>query len=449
MRLAPLLPALAAAFTLGGPTVANAADVVPGKVIVRYQRDATRAERAHVQARTGTRFGTVLPGGSRTLRIADGESVSKTVKELNGHDKVAYAVPDYKVHAAAFSPNDPGRGSGWRPLQWNFAGKWGVNAPQAWDEAIAAHAAGGKGVVVAVIDSGAAYESRGPFRRAPDLGGNRFVRGYDWVDNDKHPDDEESHGTHVSGVIAQQTNNRYGVTGLAYGVKIMPLRVLDSQGNGDGSDIARAVRYAVKHHAKVVNMSVEFDTGLRAGDIPEVISALHYATRKGVTLVAASGNEGSSKVAYPARDSSVISVGASTARGCLADYSNGGSGLDLVAPGGGQDASVKGNASDRANCNPAGPDRTIVQQTLWGNTRHFRLVGFEGTSFAAPHVTAAAALLIATKRLGAHPKPAAIKRRLRETARDLGSPGDDSHCGAGLLDVGAALAPASASTPTP
>src|SRR3954464_2209379 len=447
MRLASLLPALAAASILGAPAVANAAEVVPGKVIIRYKGDATRAERAHVQARTGTRFGTVLPGGSRTLRIADGESVANTVKELNRHDKVAYAVPDYKVHAAAFSPNDSGRGSGWRALQWNFAGAWGVNAPQAWDEAIAAHAPGGKGVVVAVIDSGAAYENRRPFRRAPDLGGNRFVRGYDWVDKDKHPDDEESHGTHVSGVIAQQTNNRYGVTGLAYGVKIMPLRVLDSQGNGDGSDIARAVRYAVKHHAKVVNMSVEFDTGLRAGDIPEVISALHYATRKGVTLVAASGNEGSSKVAYPARDSSVISVGASTARGCLADYSNGGSGLDLVAPGGGQDASFKGNASDRANCDPSGPDRTIVQQTLWGNTRHFRLVGFEGTSFAAPHVTAAAALLIATKRLGSNPKPDAIKRRLRETARALGAPGDDSRYGGGLLDVGAALAPDAVAAP--
>src|SRR3954469_3909549 len=321
MRLASLLPALAAAFTLGAPAVANAADVVPGKVIVRYKRDATRAERAHVQARTGTRFGTVLPGGSRTLRIADGQSVATTVKELNGRQDVAYAVPDYKVHAAAFHPNDPGRGQGWQPLQWNFAAKWGVNAPQAWEAAIAAHAPGGRGVVVAVVDSGIAYENRKQFRRAPDFGAKRFTRGYDWVDNDKHPDDEESHGTHVTGVIAQQTNNGLGVTGLAYGVKVMPLRVLDSQGNGDGADIARALRYAVKHHAKVVNMSVEFDTGLRAGDIPEVISALRYASKKGVTLVAASGNEGGSKVAYPARDSSVISVGASTARGCLADYS--------------------------------------------------------------------------------------------------------------------------------
>ncbi|MEA2431159.1 MAG: serine protease [Thermoleophilaceae bacterium] len=441
MRLSPLLPVLAAAATLGAPAVASAADVVPGKVIVRYKRDATRAERAHVQARTGTRFGTRLPGGSRTLKIADGESVAATVNQLRGHSNVAYAVPDYRVHAAGFLPNDPGRGNGWRALQWNFAGKWGVNAPQAWDLAIGAHAAGGKGVVVAVIDSGVAYENRKPFRRAPDLGGNRFVKGYDWVGNDTHPDDQESHGTHVTGVIAQQTNNAYGVTGLAYGVKIMPLRVLDSQGNGDGADISRAIRYAVKHHAKVINMSVEFDNGLRAGDIPEVISALHYAAKKGVTLVAASGNEGSSKVAYPARDRAVISVGASTVRGCLAAYSNGGSGLDLVAPGGGQDASFSGNASDRANCKPSSADRQIVQQTLSGDVGHFRLVGFEGTSFAAPHVTAAAALLIATKRLGAHPKPAQILARLKATARDLGAVGTDSHYGAGLLDVGAALAP--------
>src|SRR4051794_239454 len=235
MRLTPLFPALAAAVVvLGAPVAAGAAppQVVPGKVIVRYRVDASRHERVDVQERTGTRFGTVLPGGSRTLKIADGQSVATTVNELNAHQKVAYAVPDYRVHAAAFQPNDPGRGKGWQPLQWNFAGKWGVSAPQAWDEAITAHAPGGRGVVVAVIDSGVAYENRKQFRRAPDFGASRFTRGYDWVGNDKHPDDEESHGTHVTGVIAQQTNNGIGVTGLAYGVKIMPLRVLDSQGNG-------------------------------------------------------------------------------------------------------------------------------------------------------------------------------------------------------------------------
>jgi serine protease len=245
----------------------------------------------------------------------------------------------------------------------------------------------------------------------------------------------------VTGTIAQQTNNARGVTGLAYNVKIMPLRVLDSEGNGDGADIARAIRYAVKHKANVINMSVEFDTSLRAGDIPDVISALHYAAKKNVVLVAASGNEGIGKVAYPARDSQVISVGATTFNGCLADYSNAGRGLDIVAPGGGQDADFHSNAMDKANCNPSSADRQIVQQTLWHDVRHFKLVGFEGTSFATPHVSAAAALLIATKRLGAHPTPAAVKARLKATARDLGAVGNDPHYGAGLLDVGAALAP--------
>ncbi len=445
MRISHLFPAVLAAAALGAPATADAAQVVPGKVIVRYHSDASRAERAAVQKRTGTRFATVLPGGSRTLAIEDGDSVGQTVAELNTHSKVAYAVPDYPVHAAEFVPNDPGRGKvlgGWSQVQWNFVGEWGVNATQAWDLARAAGAPGGKGAVVAVIDSGVAYENRRPYRRAPDLYASRFTRAkYDWVDRDRHPDDEESHGTHVTGTIAQKTNNGFGVTGLAYGVKIMPLRVLDSEGNGDGSNIARAIRYAVRHKANVINMSVEFDTSLRAGDIPEVISALHYARRKNVTLVAASGNEGISKVAYPARDPDVISVGATTFDGCLADYSNAGRGLDLVAPGGGQDSTFSGNPRDKANCDPSGADHRIVQETLWGNISHFRLVGFEGTSFATPHVSAAAALLIATKRLGAHPTPAQIKERLRATAKDLGADGPDSHYGAGLLDVGAALAP--------
>jgi serine protease len=445
MRITPLLPALLAASALGAPSMASAAEVVPGKVIVRYKVDASRHARATVQERTGTRFAARLPGGSRTLKIADGDTVAKTVAELNGHADVAYAVPDYKAHAAGFVPNDPGRGTtvgAWQQVQWNFAGQWGVNAIQAWDLARAAGAPGGRGVIVAVIDSGVAYENHGAFRRAPDLSASQFTKAkYDWVDRDRHPDDEESHGTHVTGTIAQNTNNGQGLTGLAYGVKIMPLRVLDSEGNGDGADIARAIRYAVKHGAKVINMSVEFDTSLTAGDIPEVIAALHYASRKNVTLVAASGNEGISKVAYPARDREVISVGATTFNGCLADYSNAGRGLDIVAPGGGQDASFSSNPNDKANCDPSGPDHHIVQQTLWRDVKHFKLVGFEGTSFATPHVTAAAALLIATKRLGAHPTPAQIKARLKATARDLGAAGPDSFYGAGLLDVGAALAP--------
>src|SRR3954451_9700934 len=110
MRLTPLFPALAAAVVvLGAPVAAGAAppQVVPGKVIVRYRVDASRHERVDVQERTGTRFGTVLPGGSRTLKIADGDSVATTVKELNAHGDVAYAVPDYKVHRGRLRAERP------------------------------------------------------------------------------------------------------------------------------------------------------------------------------------------------------------------------------------------------------------------------------------------------------------------------------------------------------
>ncbi len=444
MRLRCILTAVAAAFAVTVPAAGAQAAIAPGKVIVRYRADASHSQRVHVQRRTGTSTDDRLPGGARELRIADGDSVHQTLAELRSHRAVAYAVPDYVAHSADFIPNDPGRehvAGGWRALQWNFIGENSVNAPAAWDLARAAGAPGGRGAVVAVLDSGVAYENYRGFRRAPDLYASRFVRGYDWVDHDRHPDDEESHGTHVTGTIAQKTNNRFGVTGLAYGVKIMPLRVLDRDGNGDGSDIARAIRWAARHGADVINMSVEFNASETARDIPDVISAIRYAQHKGVVLVAASGNEGIGKVAYPARATQVISVGATTASGCLADYSNAGRGLDLVAPGGGDDAPLEADPYDQTHCDPDHPDRRIFQETLWGDTRHFRLVGFEGTSFASPHVSAIAALLIATKRLGPHPTPAAVRRRIMDTARDIGPAGYDSHYGAGLADAAAALGP--------
>jgi serine protease len=444
MRFRCILTAVVAACAVTVPAASAHAAVAPGKVIVRYRADASHAERVLVQRRTGTSTDEHLPGGARELRIADGDTLHETLAELRGHPTVAYAVPDYVAHAAEFIPNDPGRltvAGGWQQLQWNFTGPNSVNAPAAWDLARSDGAPGGRGAVVAVLDSGVAYENYRRFKRAPDLYAGRFVDGYDWVDRDRHPDDEESHGTHVTGTIAQKTNNRSGVTGLSYGVSIMPLRVLDRDGNGNGSDIARAIRYATKHGADVINMSVEFNASETARDIPDVIAAIRYAQRKGVVLVAASGNEGISKVAYPARATEVISVGATTASGCLADYSNAGRGLDVVAPGGGQDAPLDEDPYDQAHCDPNNPDRRIFQETLWGDVGHFRLVGFEGTSFASPHVSAIAALLIATKRLGSNPSPAAIRRRIMDTARDIGPTGYDANYGAGLVDAAAALAP--------
>jgi serine protease len=453
MRIGLPFPAVAAALLVAaGPAAAQSpvhAAEAPGRVIVRYAAGSTHPERARIQHEARVRtLDSALPGGARAVAIGPGSSVDATVAELRRHPSVEYAVPDYRAHLAqsgppVFIPNDPGRGgaANWQAVQWNFTGPFSVNAPQAWSEAAAAGAPGGRGVTVAVIDSGIAYENRGRFRRSPDFATHQFVQGVDFVDHDAHPDDEESHGTHVTGTIAEQTNNGRAVTGLAYGVKIMPLRVLDSEGNGDGSSIARAIRYAAKRNVPVINMSVEFESGMRAGDIPEVLSAIRYATHKGSVLVAASGNEGDTRVTYPAAAPQVISVGATTVDGCQADYSNGGARLDVVAPGGGSDAPNNDNPVDQQNCHPENRGRAIFQESFTRNFRTFGLVGFEGTSFATPHVSAVAALIIATKRLGAHPTPAQVKQRIEATAHDLGAPGPDQRYGFGLVDAAAALAP--------
>jgi serine protease len=220
----------------------------------------------------------------------------------------------------------------------------------------------------------------------------------------------------------------------------MPVRVLDRQGEGEASTIAEGVRFAVRHGAQVINLSLEFSPGVTASDIPELIEAVRYAHRRGVLVVGAAGNEGHAAIAFPARAPTVVSVGATTEHGCLASYSNEGSGLTLVAPGGGADASLPGDP----NCRPdLPPGRDIYQVTFTGSSpRVFGVPsGYEGTSMAAPHVSATAALVIASGVLGRHPTPTQIVARLRATARKLGGPSDQALYGAGLLDAAAATAP--------
>jgi serine protease len=331
--------------------------------------------------------------------------------------------------------NDPGF-----RLQWNFFGEYGINVVEAWALAEQSGAAGGRGAVVAVLDSGAAYERRGRYRRAPDLRRSTFVRPYDFIGRDRHPNDVFGHGTHVSGTIAQTTNNRVATAGIAYNAKIMPLRVLDSNGEGDSAAIARAIRYAARNRADVINLSLEFPAEVRAAEIPDVLSAIRYAHRRGAVLVAAAGNQADIAVAYPARADSVIAVGATTVTGCQAEYSNAGEDLDLMAPGGGVDAPNADSAWDRAHCSPDASGRPIIQQTFTRGVQRFGLPRtYEGTSMASPHVSAIAALLIASERLGPNPSPRAVEAQLEATARATDRP---DRYGAGLVDAAAALRPA-------
>jgi serine protease len=443
-----ILAAGLAALAIPAPALAASAPHRPDQVVVRYADGTARQARAAAQRASGLHAPQPTARLERTLRLRPGTSLRHALRTLRARRDVQWAVPNYIAHASQFIPNDPGNTDpstpgGWQNLQWNFLA---VHAPEAWANVAAAGVPGGRGVVVAVLDTGVAYARRGRFRRSPDFGANTFVRGYDFVSHDPYANDQNGHGTHVAGTIAEATNNGFALTGLAFGAKIMPIRVLDSRGEGDAATIARGIRFAAKHGAEVINLSLEFSSSVTASQIPEIIDAISYARHKGAVLVGASGNEADTAVAYPAKASPVISVGAITEHGCLADYSNDGPGLNIVAPGGGADARVP----DEPACQPLGkPGRDVYQLTFESSVRRFGFPGgYEGTSMAAPHVSAIAALVIASRVIGRHPSPKAVEARLEATAHDLGPPGYDQRYGWGLVDAAAATTPGGPVGPT-
>jgi serine protease len=442
----PVAVALICVLIGGGAARARAktaaAVFVPGRVLVGYApalAHATRQTAARTEADSADQTSRVVP-------VPKGETVGQAIARLKRQPGVQYAVPDYVAHQAGWIPNDPGNThhrQGWQRLQWNFMPGIGVDAPAAWSHMFAHHRPGGRGVTVAVLDTGVAYRDWHQFRKSPDFAWTRFVDPYDFVADDAFPLDREGHGTFVTGMIAESTNNGVGLTGLAYGATIMPVRVLDADGNGDSVTIGRGIRYAVKHGAQVINLSLEFDKAVTASDIPDVINAIRFAHRHGVVVVAASGNDANRRLAYPAAAPAVISVGATTRDRCLADYSNGGSRLDLVAPGGGDDASLPADP----DCHPLRILPAVHQMTFKDlnslspgtNPTQFGYPGTYGTSMAAPAVSATAALVIATGVIGRHPSPDQILTRLEQTATPLGGalrPNDDY--GWGLVNAGAA-----------
>jgi serine protease len=396
----------------------------------------------------------------RAVALAPGVGVRQAARSLRRDPRVLYAVPNYVATASAakpapFDPDDSGAleggpeassaPGGWAYKQWNFlapegaagagmpSSPGGIDAAGAWRYLIEDGRPGAAGVVVAVLDSGIAYRPLGTrFRRSPDFGPRQFVPGYDFVDGDRLPLDESGHGTHVAGTIGERTDNGVGLTGLAYGAKLMPVRVLDAEGFGNALAIAKGIRFAVAHHARVINMSFNFDCGKR---VPTVDEALREAYEQGVVTVASVGNLGSeSCVSAPATGPRVIGVGGTTEGGCLGEYSLAGSGVDLVAPGGGVPA---------AGC-PSVAARPIYQVTLRADsTSSFGIpVNYVGTSMAAAHVSGVAAMVLAGHKINPVLPPEAqvrsLAKRLRTSARDLGLPRVQQ--GGGLVDADRALA---------
>lgn len=301
--------------------------------------------------------------------------------------------------------------------QWNLTA---IQIPAAWA------VSRGAGVTVAVLDTGIAYETRGRHRRAPDLAGTRFVAGWDFVDDDPHPNDvaprdgSRSHGTQMAGIIAQTAGNAIGGAGVAPAASLMPVRVLEPDLSGTAVNVARGLRFAADHGADVANLSF---SGWRD---KVVTDAVRYAVAKGVTVVAAAGNEGRPSVSWPAADPRVLAVGAVGRDLRRAPYSNHGRPLDLVAPAGaGADAPTG-----------RGPPDGVVAQTLKGGPDRFCFCFTASTSAAAAEVSGVAALLVGSGRAGG---PAAVRAALLGSARDLGRDGRDNEYGAGLVQAADAL----------
>jgi serine protease len=409
----------------------------------------------------------------RTVGLPRGAGVLATARALRAKPGVEYAQPNYAAHASAvepeperegFDPDDPGTlpeagassttpapAGGWVTKQWDFLASsgeasaklpispGGIDVTGAWANLAADGRPGGKGVIVAVLDSGIAYRNLGTtYLRSPDFAAEQFVPGEDFVDKDKLPLDENGHGTHVAGTIAEQTGNGLGLTGIAYGAKLMPVRVLNRNNTGYANRIAEGIRFAVRNHANVINMSFNFACGER---VPQVDEALREAYAAGVVTVASGGNLASSAsstkscVSEPATGPRVIGVGGTTEGGCIGSYSLAGKGIDVVAPGGGIPAS---------GC-PSILSRPIYQVTLKaGTTNQFAIPSnYAGTSMAAAHVSGTVALMLASGVLPASLKPKArvraVTRRLEVTARNLGYPRTVQ--GAGLIDAARATEP--------
>ncbi len=263
---------------------------------------------------------------------------------------------------------------------------WGVVAVQA--PQVLADGDSGAGVKVAVIDTGIDYTH-------PDLAAN-YAGGYDFVNNDSLPFDDNGHGTHVSGTIAA-INNTIGVIGVAPGAALYGVKVLDSQGRGSFSAFAQGLQWAVDNGIKLVNFSAGSSV-----DSFTMHLACDAAYQAGVSIIAAAGNDGTGSVSFPAAYDSVLSVGAIDFFNQRATFSNYGAALDVVAPGIGVISTYPGGYA----------------------------IG-DGTSMAAPHVTGVAALIIK----GGVTAPAKIYSRLKSYALDLGAPGRDDFYGNGLVQA--------------
>ncbi|MCP3031911.1 S8 family peptidase [Halobacillus sp. A1] len=320
-------------------TKAEQGDYVKGEVVVKFKEGKGKTgERAALDGVKASEItdDDAVDSDFKVLKVGNVEAV---VKALNKNPNVEYAEPNYEFDAA-WTPND----TYYNSVQY---GPQTTNTPAAWDIT-----RGSRNQQIAVIDSGVDYNH-------PDLN-DKTVRGYDFVDNDNDPMDENGHGTHVAGTAAAETNNSQGIAGMAPDTEILAVRALDASGNGSLAAIADAIRYSADQGAEVINLSLGCDC-----DTQTLEDAVNYAWSQGSLIVAAAGNDGVSTTFEPASYSNVIAVGAVDENDDIASFSNYGTWVDVTAPG-----------VDIASTVPDGGYAYM-----------------SGTSMASPHVAGLAGLL--------------------------------------------------------
>lgn len=381
----------------GTPHRALAGDVeeLPGEIAVDLRDDLDDAAVALFARDFG--LADLTPNGAESARdrlerahVAPADE-GALLARLRADPRVEAAEPMYVVRAS-FVPDDP-----LYKDQWHMPR---VGAERAWEYSC------GVGATVAVIDTGVACYDDGPFKKGTDLVGTRCTAGWNFVDDRAEAWDDQGHGSHVAGTIAQTTNNGAGVSGLAHCARLMPVKVLNEFGWGTSADVAQGIRWAADHGAQVINLSL----GSSAKSLVIEAAVKHALARK-VTVVAAAGNSGG-KVGYPAGYEGVIAVSATNQQDGLAWFSSRGPEVVIAAPG-----------------------VAVTQQTVCNHGRDAceLFTALSGTSMASPHVAGAAAMLVAE----GVTDPAAIRRALESTA----DPKDDAaKFGAGILNAGAAAA---------
>jgi subtilisin family serine protease len=353
---------------------------VPGRILVGFRSEATPSDvKARISAMGATEF-EELPGiGVHIVHLPKWVDEEFFVKAFQAQPEVEFAELDRLYQPDDVIPDDPNY-----PTEWHLPR---ISTPSAWSRTT-----GSSNVVIAILDTGVDPNHS-------DLGA-KLVGGWNFYNNNSDTSDVSGHGTAVAGTAAASTNNSLGVASVAWGCRIMPIRISDPNGMGSSTAMANGLTWAADRGARVANISYAATTS------STVSSAARYFKRKGGVVIVSAGNSGTFSTSADNPD--IITISGTTSTDDLASWSNRGNYIDLAAPG----------------------------VSILTTNRGGGFGSWSGTSFSAPLVAGAAALLLSAN---ASLSPSQLEDALEQSADDLGDPGWDTNFGSGRLNVAEAI----------